>query len=58
MGMKACIVGVASLCVALNVYAGAEGQGKDAHWAYEGEHGPAHWGDVKPPMEVIIADVA
>lgn len=41
------IMGVASLCVALNVYAGAESQGKEAHWGYEGEHGPAHWAEMK-----------
>lgn len=41
------VVAVASMCVTLNVYAGAEGQGKEAHWGYEGEHGPAHWGEMK-----------
>lgn len=42
-----CVVGVASMGLALNVYAGAEGHGKEAHWAYEGEQGPAHWGEMK-----------
>ena len=41
-----CIVGVTSMSLALNVYAGAEGHGKGAHWAYEGEQGPAHWGEM------------
>ncbi|MBI3774536.1 MAG: carbonic anhydrase [Gammaproteobacteria bacterium] len=41
------VVGLASLCMALNVYAGAEGHGKEVHWGYEGEHGPAHWAEMK-----------
>jgi len=41
------VVGVVSLCVTLNVYAGAESHGKEAHWGYEGEHGPAHWAEMK-----------
>lgn len=41
------IVGLASLCVALNVYAGAEGHGKDAHWGYAGEGSPDKWGHMK-----------
>ena len=49
--MARIIVGVTSLCVALNVYAGAEGQGKEAHWSYEGEHGPDNWGNVKPEFK-------
>ena len=45
------IMGVASLCLTLNVYAGVEGHGKEAHWGYEGEHGPTHWGDMKPEFK-------
>ena len=41
------VVGLASFCLALNVYAGAEGHDKEVHWGYKGEHGPAHWAAIK-----------
>ncbi len=41
------IIGAASLCVTLNVYAGAESHQQEAHWGYEGEHGPTHWAEMK-----------
>lgn len=47
MRKLSCIVGGVSLCLALNVYAGAESHGTEAHWGYEGEHGPAHWAEMK-----------
>jgi carbonic anhydrase len=36
------LVGFAASCLALNVYADS-----GAHWGYEGEHGPEHWGHMK-----------
>lgn len=36
------VIGFASACLALNVYAGSEG-----HWGYTGEHGPDQWGKIK-----------
>jgi carbonic anhydrase len=36
------LTGLAATCLAFNVFAGS-----GAHWGYEGEHGPEHWGHMK-----------
>ncbi|MFQ5464552.1 MAG: carbonic anhydrase [Thermodesulfobacteriota bacterium] len=41
----------AAAVIALSAYGtasagGEHGHGQGAHWGYEGEHGPAHWGDM------------
>lgn len=48
-------LGVASLCVALNVSAGSDGHGKDAHWGYAGEGGPDKWGHMKSEFATCSA---
>jgi carbonic anhydrase len=43
---------VCPACLALGARVGLAGTGHGAHWGYEGDVGPDHWGELRPDFKV------